>query len=423
MKQIEEITAYTKDARAKSLKDYLAMGGYEALKKTLHELSPDDVIATIKDSQLRGCGGAGFPAGVKWSFVPKDDRRHILICNADESEPGTFKDRVIMENAPHLLIEGILTAAYANRADTAYIYIRGEYPDSFASMNKAIEEAYAAGYLGKNILGSKFSCDLVIDRGSGAYICGEEMGLISSLEGRRGYPRPKPPFPATAGAWNLPTTVNNVETLTLAGMIMNKGVDWFKSYGREKNYGPKLYCVSGHVKKQGVYEFPMGINLKELIYEHCGGIRNDNKLKAVIPGGSSVPLLKASEIDVAMDFDALQAKGTFLGSAAVIVMDETVDMVRALWNITRFYTHETCGQCVPCREGCRWMLKIIDRILKGNGKESDLDLLCEISDNINGRTICALGAAAAMPVKSFVTKFRDEFMRYIKSGSKAQVAE
>ena len=396
---------------------YLQHGGYQIFEKVLKEMEPDAVISEVRDANLRGRGGAGFPAGVKWGFVPKnDDKPHYLLCNADESEPGTFKDRLLITGDPHLVLEGMMIAAYAIRANHAYIYIRGEFVNEAHILEKAIAQAYEKGYLGKNILGSGFHLDMHVHRGAGAYICGEETGLIESLEGKRGWPRLKPPFPAVAGVWQSPTIVNNVETLACVPSIIEKGADWFRSIGPDKSPGPKLYCLSGHIKKPGVYELPMGMNLKELIYEYGGGILNDKKLKAVIPGGSSVPVLTANEIDVAMDFDSLTQAGSMLGSAGVIVMDEDTCMVDALLNITRFYRHESCGQCTPCREGTNWAEKIIRKIEHGQGTMEDIDLLDEIAGHINFRTICPLGDAAAMPIESFLKKFRPEFEAHVKNG-------
>ncbi len=394
---------------------YLSKGGYKALEKTLKKYDPDGVIAEVKEANLRGRGGAGFPAGIKWGFVPKNDQKpHYLLCNADESEPGTFKDRLIIVGNPHLLLEGMIIAAYAIRSHHAYIYIRGEFVNEARILEKAIAQAYEKGYLGKNILGSGFDLDIHVHRGAGAYVCGEETGLIESLEGKRGWPRIKPPFPAVAGAWQSPTIVNNVETLACVPAIMERGGAWFKSIGPEKSPGPKLYCLSGHVKNPGVYELPMGTNLRELIYEVGGGILNDKKLKAVIPGGSSVPVLTADEIDVAMDFESMAAAGSMLGSAGVIVMDEDTCMVDALLNLIKFYRHESCGQCTPCREGTNWAERLLLKIEHGEAEMKDIDLLEEVANHINFRTICPLGDAAAMPIQSFLKKFRHEFEEHVK---------
>lgn len=395
---------------------YEASGGYQALRKALGAMTPEAVVEEVKRSGLRGRGGAGFPTGLKWSFMPKDAARpKYLICNADESEPGTFKDRVLIERDPHLVLEGCLVAAFAMGARAAFVYIRGEYVHGARILERAIEEAYEKGYAGKNVLGSGFDCDLVLHAGAGAYICGEETSLMSSLEGNRGYPRLKPPFPAQAGLWGCPTTINNVETLACVPFIVERGGDWFLSIGKPpKNTGPKLYALSGHVKRPGVYEAPMGLPLRELIQNLGGGMLRDGRpLKAVIPGGSSVPVLTADECDVDLDFDSLAAKGSMLGSAAVIVMDSSTCMVRAIERVAHFYAHESCGQCTPCREGCGWMERVLARIERGEGRQEDLDLLLDVSSHILGHTVCPLGDAAAMPVASFVTKFRPEFQYHI----------
>lgn len=404
---------------ARPLKYFLAkMNGYQAAKKAL-ATPADDLIAEVKKSNLRGRGGAGFPTGMKWGFIPKQSPKpKYLVCNADESEPGTFKDRDLMRYTPHLLIEGMLIGAYAIGAKTGYIYIRGEYTREAKLLDEAIEEAYAAGYLGANVMGTGFHFDLTVHRGAGAYICGEETGLLNSLEGKRGEPRVKPPFPAQSGAFGGPTIVNNVETLCAIPFIITKGGEWFSKLGKlEKSGGTRLFCVSGHVKKPGVYELPAGsVTLRQLIYEHCHGILGDKPLKAVIPGGSSAPVLTADEIDVIADIEPLMKIGSMLGSAAILVVNEDYCVVKLLKRITKFYAHESCGQCTPCREGCRWMEDIIERIEEGHGKEQDLDLLLRIADNINGKTLCALGDAAAGPVSSFVRKFRSDFEAHIRGG-------
>ena len=395
---------------------YIASGGYEALKTVLNNLSPDEVTDIVKNSGLRGRGGAGFPAGVKWGFVPKEtDKQIYLVCNADESEPGTFKDRLILDNDPHMMLEGIAIASYAIGANTAFIYIRGEFAAQTLILNEAIEEMKEKGFLGKNILSSGYDLDIIITRGAGAYICGEETALLTSLEGKRGYPRIKPPFPAVAGYLNSPTIVNNVETLCCVPHIISRGADWFKSIGTEMSSGPKLYCVSGHVRNPGVFELPMGTPLKELIFEHAGGVLHNRKLKAVIPGGSSTSVLKADEIDIAMDFDSVAAAGSMLGSAGIIVMDEQTDMVDACYNLSRFYAHESCGQCTPCREGVPWMTMILGRITNGKGGRRDIELLLDICKSIERKTICPFGDAAVAPVKSYIDKFREEFDYYVEN--------
>jgi NADH-quinone oxidoreductase subunit F len=396
---------------------YLQHGGYEAVRKALTGHKPDELVELVKASNLRGRGGAGFPTGMKWGFLPKQTEKPVyLAVNADESEPGTFKDRQIIEFNPHLLIEGTLLSAYAIQSHTAYIYIRGEFAFGTAVLEAAIVEAYAKSHLGKHIYGSDFDLDVYVHRGAGAYICGEETGLIESLEGKRAYPRVKPPFPATHGVFGCPTIVNNVETLACVPAIVTRGAAWFKGIGPEKSPGPKLYCVSGHVARPGVFELPMGASLRGLIYEHAGGIPHGKRLKAVIPGGSSVPVLTADEIDIAMDFESVAKAGSLLGSCGTIVMDEDTCMVRALRVIARFYRHESCGQCTPCREGTGWLEDLLMRLEYGGAQPHDVDLLRRIADNMMGNTICALADAAAMPVQSFVTKFRPEFERHIEVG-------
>lgn len=402
---------------ARSLPYYLEkMGGYTAVRKAFL-MTPEDVVNEVKKANLRGRGGAGFPAGMKWSFIPRQSPKpKYLVCNADESEPGTFKDRDILRYTPHLLIEGMVIGGYAIGSNASFIYIRGEYAREAKLLQAAIEEAYTNGYLGKNILGSGFNFDVTMHRGAGAYICGEETGLLNSLEGKRGEPRVKPPFPAQAGAFGCPTIVNNVETLASVPFIIGRGGEWFSKLGTlEKSGGTRLFSVSGHVKKPGLYELPCGsFTLRQLIYDYCGGILGDKKLKAVIPGGSSTPILTADEIDVVMDIEPLTKLGTMLGSAAVMVISEDYCLVRLLLRITKFYAHESCGQCTPCREGCKWMEDVLHRIEYGQGREQDLSLLLDIADNINGKTLCALGDAAAMPVASFIKKFRADFEAHIR---------
>jgi NADH-quinone oxidoreductase subunit F len=390
-------------------------GGYAGLRKVLAELKPADVIDTVKRSGLRGRGGAGFPTGMKWGFVPKNLGKPVYLCvNADESEPGTFKDRLIIERDPHLLIEGVVISSYALDSHQAFIYIRGEFVTQARDLQKAIDQAYGKGYLGKNILGSGYDLELVLHRGAGAYICGEETALLESLEGRRGHPRLKPPFPAVVGLYGCPTVINNVETLANVPHIVMNGPEWFASIGTDKNTGTRLFGVSGHVKKPGVYEFPMGISLRELIYDHCGGIREGRRLKAVVPGGSSVPVLGADQVDVKLDFDSVAKAGSMLGSAGVIVMDDSTCMVKAIRRITRFYAEESCGQCTQCREGTEWMLQILKRIENGHGRPGELETLLDICTNMKGRTICPLSDAAAMPVESYVQKFYAEFDAHIR---------
>ncbi len=400
---------------ADQLDVYLEHGGYRALKKVLTEMTPEQVIEEVKKSALRGCGGAGFPTGMKWGFVPKDSPKpKYLVCNADESEPGTFKDRQIMEKDPHGLIEGILIGAYAIGAHLAFIYIRGEYWYLKEKLERVIDEARQGGYVGRNILGTGFDCDIIVHPGAGAYICGEETALLESLEGKRGYPRLKPPFPASVGLYGCPTVINNVETLAWVPHIILRGGEWFHRLGTEKSGGHRLYSLSGHVVRPGVYERPLGYPLKRLIYEDGGGIRDGKRLKAVVPGGASSPILTAEEAESAtLDYEPLAALGTMMGSGAVIVMDEDTDIVRTTYSFIKFFAHESCGWCVPCREGTRWMVKIFERLLRGGGTERDLEMLVTLSDNMFGRTHCPLGDAAAWAVGPAVKKFRADFERYL----------
>ncbi|MCX7879226.1 MAG: NADH-quinone oxidoreductase subunit NuoF [Ignavibacteria bacterium] len=397
---------------------YLSNGGYEAYRKAL-KMTPDDVINEVRKSGLRGRGGACFPTGLKWSFMPKsNDVPKYLCVNGDESEPGSFKDRQIFEFNPHQLIEGILIAGYAMGIKTAYIYIRGEYHKWINLMQKALDDAYAYGFVGKRMthtFGSDYFLDIFIHKGAGAYICGEETALMNSIQGERGYPRFKPPFPAQRGLWGYPTTINNVETIASVPPIIKMGGTEYSRIGAERHPGTLLFGVSGHVNKPGVYELPTGIPLKEIIYEICGGVRNNKSLKAVIPGGSSMPPLTAEEAEVAlMDEESLQQFGTHIGTGGIIVMDEDTDIVKVTYRIAHFYHHESCGQCTPCREGCGWMEKVLKRIYEGNGTTKDLDILLSIANNIEGNTICALGDAAAWPVRGFLTKFRSEFEKRVK---------
>jgi len=397
------------------LKDYEARGGYAALKKIFNEkISPDAVIAEVKKSALRGRGGAGFPAGLKWSFMPKQYAGpKYLVCNSDEGEPGTFKDRDILRYNPHMVIEGMLIAAYAVGSGAGYNYIHGEIWAEYELFEEALAEARAAGYLGKNILGTDFSFELYAVHGFGAYICGEETGLLESIEGKKGQPRFKPPFPASFGLYGKPTTINNTETFAAVPWIINHGGDAFLALGRPNNGGTKIFSVSGHVNRPGNYEVRLGTPFAKLL-EMAGGMRGGRKLKAVIPGGSSAPVLPGHIImQTDLDFDSLAKAGSMLGSGAVIVMDDTSCMVRALERLSYFYFEESCGQCTPCREGTGWMYRVVRRIEHGKGRQEDLDLLTNVADNIAGRTICALGDAAALPVKSFVHHFRDEFQYHI----------
>ena len=387
--------------------------------KALIELGRDKIVDEVKASGLRGRGGAGFPTGVKWSFMPKesDGRPSYLVVNADESEPGTCKDREIMRNDPHKLIEGCLIASFAMGAHACYIYIRGEYRHEYRVLEAAVAEAYDAGLIGKNACGSGYDFDLYIHHGAGAYICGEETALLESLEGKKGQPRLKPPFPAMSGLWGCPTTVNNVESIAVAPTILRRGAAWFSSFGRENNTGTKLFCVSGHVNKPCNVEEALSIPLKELLEKHCGGVRGGwDNLLAVIPGGSSVPCLPKDICDdVLMDFDALKEQKSGLGTAAVIVMDKSTDIIKAIARLSYFYKHESCGQCTPCREGTGWMWRVMERLVKGEARIEEIDMLFEVSKQIEGHTICALGDAAAWPVQGLIRHFRDEIEARIKN--------
>ncbi|MEO8430563.1 MAG: NADH-quinone oxidoreductase subunit NuoF [Acidobacteriota bacterium] len=407
---------------SRSLRGYVDDGGYKALRTVLTGgWTPEKLTDEVKRSGLRGRGGAGFPTGMKWGFVPKDTKGKpvYLLCNADESEPGTFKDRLIIEEDPHQLIEGIILSAYALRCRTAYIYIRGEFYLGARVLDDALEEARGEGFLGENILNSGYSLDLWVHRGAGAYICGEETGLIESLEGKRGQPRIKPPFPAVSGVFAAPTIVNNVETLACVVPIVNRGAEWFAKIGRnEKNTGPKLYCISGHVNRPGVYEAPMGLQMKDLIFgdDFARGMRDNRRVKAVIPGGASAAMLTADEIeDCPLDFDGLAAKKSMLGSAAIIVMNEDTCIVNAAQNLTKFFAHESCGQCTPCREGTPWLNKVVSRIEEGAGRAEDIELLERISNQMgNGMTICVFADAAIAPVLSSIGKFREEYLHHVR---------
>ena len=397
----------------KTLEGYKKRGGYQTLKKAF-SLKPEEIVEEVKKSGLRGRGGAGFPTGIKWGFLPNNQEPRFLLCNADEGEPGTFKDRMMMEQAPHQLIEGMLISAYAIQSKKSYIYIRGEYQKAIGILKTALKEAREAGFLGKNILGSHFSHKMDIYLGAGAYICGEETGMISSLEGKKGQPKLKPPFPAVKGYLEKPTIVNNVETLAAVVPIVKDGAEAYLNFGTTKSPGTKIFSLSGDVLQPGNYEVALGYPLKDLIYNLGKGLKPGRRLKAVIPGGSSVPVLTAKECEEAkMDYESLNELGTFLGSGAVIVMDDSRSMVDVLSVILDFYHHESCGQCTPCREGTGWLKKTIRGVKKGEGTHSDLELVKAISENMMGRTICALSDAAAMPAISFVTKFREEFEQHL----------
>ena len=395
------------------LEVYEEHGGYEALRSVLTSDDWDEKKVTdeVKAANIRGRGGAGFNAGLKWSFMPpKDDRPRYLACNADESEPGTFKDRQIMEYNPHLMFEGILIACYAMQIDVCYLYIRGEYADWVTHMEGELDRLYEKGYVGENVMGSDFSTQIVIHKGAGAYICGEETSLLESVEGKRAYPRIKPPFPAQKGLWGYPTTINNVETLANVPLVINRGSEWWSSIGAQGHPGPVLYGISGHVNRPGVYEYPSGMLISDLVYEVAGGIRGGKKLKAIVPGGSSVPVLRADMIEgVTMDAESLREAGSMMGTAGMLIMDEDTDMVSFLRRVTHFYHHESCGQCTPCREGTGWLEMIVTRIDEGEGNLRDLDLLLDLCDQMEGRTVCAFADAAAWPVRNTINRFRDEF--------------
>ncbi len=396
---------------------YAGKGGYQALKKVLQgKMTPDQVIAEVKAANLRGRGGAGFPTGMKWGFVPKNDGKpHYLLCNADESEPGTFKDRVILEKLPHMMIEGMIIGAYAIGAARSYVYIRGEYTYAAEIINQAIQEAYRAGFLGKNILGSGFDHDMAVHRGAGAYICGEETGLISSLEGKKGMPKLKPPFPAVEGYLKCPTVVNNVETLATVPWIINNGGAAYTQMGTPKSSGTKMWSVSGDVNRPGVYEVECGKPFRVLLEECCGGMKNGKKLKAVIPGGSSAPILTAEEaMNMTLDYESIASFGSMLGSGGMIILDESRDLVQVLKNLAEFYHDESCGQCTPCREGTGWIEKILHSFTEKEAKRDDVELLKKISANMMGRTICVLADSIAMPVESYIRKFPKEFENYLQ---------
>jgi NADH-quinone oxidoreductase subunit F len=432
------VTARFGDDTAKTLAAYEKQGGYQVMRRAL-AMRPDDIVAEVKASNLRGRGGAGFATGVKWGFVPKDAKTVHLVCNADESEPGTCKDRELMWWDPHLLIEGMVISAFALRAKDNYIYIRGEMMREYRVLQDAIADAYQRGYLGKNILGSGFECHITVHRGAGAYICGEETSLLNSLEGVRGWPRLKPPFPAIKGLFGNPTIVNNVETLMNVPFIVDKGGKAFADLGMGRSGGTRIVCVSGHVNKPGVYELPMGITFRAMIDDVCGGVWKGRKVKAVIPGGTSMPPLDADELDVPCEFDALMTDErikpvmlrpgepfdmgggrqlrTMAGSGGVVVMDDHTDIPKAVWRIMKFYAHESCGQCTPCREGSGWLEKVTRRVAEGKGKPTDIELMATISHGIAGNTICALGEAVAWPMLGFLTKFRADFEAAIKKAA------
>jgi NADH-quinone oxidoreductase subunit F len=394
---------------------YLAHEGYRALEKALKQMTPEQIIDEVKKSNLRGRGGAGFPTGMKWSFVPKDSSKpKYVLANADESEPGTSKDRPLMEMDPHQLIEGMIIAGRAIGSNQGYIYVRGEYRYIIEILDSAIVEAYSKGFLGKNILGSGHNFELSTHTGAGAYECGEESALMESLEGKRGYPRIKPPFPAVVGLYGCPTIINNAETLSSVPAIINGGGEWYAGLGTPKNGGTRLYSVSGHVNRPGIYELPLGFPLRRLIEDVAGGVRNGKKLKAIVPGGSSCPLMSAEEIDVALDYDSVAKIGSMLGSGGTVILDEDTCMVDFARRVMKFYAHESCGWCIPCREGTTWLLKMLDRFHEGGGRSEDISLIGELSQNMLGRTFCPLGDAAAMPTISIVQKWRQEFEDHLR---------
>lgn len=394
---------------------YLKKGGYKAVEKALKRMTPEQILKEVKKANLRGRGGAGFPAGVKWGFVPQEVRKPKYLCvNADEGEPGTFKDRYIMSHNPHMLLEGIIITSYCVGINKAFVYIRGEYENIAQRLEQAISEARKNGYLGRNILGTGFNLNVFIHRGAGAYICGEETALLESLEGKRGHPRLKPPFPASIGLFQCPTVINNVETIANIPSIILKGAEWFTQIGLPEDGGTRIFGVSGMVKKPGIYELPIGTSLKNIIFKYAGGMKAGKKLKAVIPGGMSAPILTANEINIKMDFDSLVNAKSMLGSAAIIVIDEGTKILDVLKAVAKFYSHESCGQCTPCRIGTSWINKIVARMAEGKGKKEDIDNISRLAGNILGKTLCPLGDAAALPLLSITEKFREELELTVK---------
>jgi len=411
------LTEHCGDDSYGTLDGYLQRGGYAAAKKAITEMTPEQVVDTVKASGLQGRGGACFPTGMKWSFMPKNTTKpKYICCNGDESEPGSFKDRLLLERTPHQLIEGLLIGAWAMGAQKTFVYIRGEYAAPATQMERAVEEAYAKGYLGKNVMGTGFAHDIVVARGAGAYIAGEETGLIESLEGKKAQPRKKPPFPAEHGVFGMPTTVNNVESFCHAPHIISRGPQWFRSMGTEKSPGTTLFGVSGHVVRPGLFELPLGTPLDTLIFEHAGGLREGRKVKGVIPGGLSVPILPAGQLDVPMANEALQQRKSALGTGGIMVMDDTTCMVRVGCVISWFYREESCGQCTQCREGTGWLHKLMERIERGAGSMDDLDVLLDVADKMEAKTICALSDAAAWPVQGLLRHFRADFEAHVKHG-------
>ncbi len=410
----KELFKYIDDPNQVRIETALSNGAYKAWEKALKQMKPVEVIEEVKKAGVRGRGGAGFPAGVKWGFIPKDSPKpKYLICNADESEPGTCKDRVLMERDPHMVVEGMAIASYAVGCHLAFIYVRGEFVKPYRTMEKAIDEARAKGFLGKDIFGTGYELDMIVHTGGGAYICGEETALLNSLEGERGMSRIRPPFPAIEGLYGCPTIVNNVETLASVPQIINNGADWYRSMGTEKSTGSKIFSLSGHVNKPGNYELEMGTPLSYLINELGGGIKDGHKLKAIIPGGSSTPFLLPDQIETPLDYESLVEAGSMLGSGAVIVIDDQTCIVWVIDRLTHFYRHESCGKCTPCRDGTGWLEKTISRIEHGEGKRGDIEKIESVCDNILGRTICPLGDAAVMPIQSTIKLFRDEWEYHV----------
>jgi NADH-quinone oxidoreductase subunit F len=393
---------------------YRQHGGYAALAKALQSFQPDELVEVVKKSGLRGRGGAGFPTGMKWSFLPKESKKPRYLCvNCDESEPGTFKDRMLMELLPHRIVEGVILTSYATKVHHAFIYVRGELAYAVRQMERAVREAYDAGFVGKNILGSGYDLEITVSPGAGAYICGEESALMESLEGKRGYPRLKPPFPAVVGLYGGPTVINNCETIATVPAIIEHGADVYAAYGTEKSKGTRIYCISGHVNRPGNYELPLGISLRTLIEDFAGGVRDGKQVKAIIPGGSSTPLLTADKLDIPMDYESVAAAGSMLGSGGIVILDEDTCIVGAVLRMTEFYRDESCGKCTPCREGTFWLVQLLERLEEGHGKESDVPLLTDICDNIAGKSFCPLGDAATSSIVSSIKLFSDEYLHHI----------
>ncbi len=411
------LTEHFADDEFVSLSGYEARGGYAAARSALNKTSPEDLIELIKESGLQGRGGAGFPTGLKWSFMPtENDRPRYLVCNADESEPGSFKDRILLERGSHMLLEGILIAARATGAEKTFVYVRGEYAEPARRLERAIAEAYDAGHLGASCLGSGMRHDVVVTRGAGAYICGEETGLLESLEGRKGQPRKKPPFPAEVGAFGMPTTVNNVETFCHVPHIVERGAAWFRGLGTEQSPGTTIFGVSGHVERPGLFELPLGTPLDEIVFDHARGVRDGRSIKGVIPGGLSMPILPADQLDVPMANEFLRERKTMLGTGGIVVMDEATCMVRTACVISWFFRDESCGQCTQCREGTGWLHKLVTRIERGAGSESDIDVLDDVAAKMEGQTICAFADAAAWPIQGLLRHFRSEFALHVHAG-------